>query len=177
MTVILRSRPSPVGNGAPPSTVSSLIVLGGFLLASLAVAAIGGLATATSVDGWYQTLNRPGFTPPDWLFAPVWTALYVMMAVAAWRVWQSRGDARRHRALILYAAQLAFNLAWPIVFFGLMMITGALVTIIVLLGLVAATTIAFWQIDRVAGMLFVPYLVWVGFAAILNAGIWGLNVG
>lgn len=177
MNVALRSRPQRLGGSAPPSPGLSLIVLGGFLLASFVVAGIGGIATSNSVDGWYQTLIKPAFTPPDWLFAPVWTALYVMMAVAAWRVWRARGFLRNHRAMILYAAQLVLNLAWPIVFFGMMMITGALITIVLLLFVVGATTIVFWQIDRFAGVLFVPYLMWVGFAFALNAGTWALNAG
>jgi tryptophan-rich sensory protein len=156
---------------------TSLAVLAGLLLASFAVAAIGGVATASSVDGWYRTLTLPAFTPPDWVFAPAWTALYVMMAVAAWRVWQARGFARNRRAMILYFSQLALNAAWPVLFFGLMMITGALVAIVALLFVVGATTLVFWQIDRPAGFLFVPYLMWVGFATALNGAIWYLNAG
>ena len=138
----------------------------------LAVSAVGGAVTATSVGSWYALLAKPAFNPPNWIFAPVWTALYFMMAIAAWRIWR-RGGARW--ALSLFALQLALNLAWSIVFFGLRAPGAALAEILVLLLAILATTVVFWRSDRVAGMLFVPYAAWVAFAAVLNAAIWQLN--
>ena len=138
----------------------------------LAVSAVGGAVTATSVGSWYPLLAKPAFNPPNWIFAPVWTALYFMMAIAAWRVWR-RGGARR--ALSLFALQLALNLAWSIVFFGMHAVGAALLEILVLLLAILATTVVFWRSDRMAGLLFVPYAAWVAFAAILNAAIWQLN--
>ncbi|MBE0612828.1 MAG: tryptophan-rich sensory protein [Burkholderiales bacterium] len=146
-----------------------------FLALCLAVSAIGGAATASSVGTWYQTLAKPSFNPPNWIFAPVWTALYFMMAIAGWRVWRREGLRAARWPLTLFALQLALNLCWSILFFGLRSIGGALVEIFVLLLAIVATTVVFWKRDRVAGMLFIPYVGWVGFAAVLNAALWRLN--
>jgi benzodiazapine receptor len=149
------------------------LVLLGLLALCFAVAGLGGWATATSVDSWYPTLAKPGFTPPDWAFGPVWSALYAMMALAAWLVWRRAGW--RAPALGLFLVQLALNLAWSILFFGLQLIGAALADILLLVALIAATTIAFWRIDGRAGLLLVPYLLWVGYASLLNGAIWLLN--
>jgi len=133
------------------------------------------MATATSVGTWYPTLVKPAFNPPNWMFAPVWTALFFMMAIAAWRVWRRDGLRNARWALMLFALQLALNLSWSIVFFGLRSIGWALVEIVVLLLAILATTLVLWQRDRVAGMLFIPYAAWVAFATVLNAAIWRLN--
>ena len=146
-----------------------------FLVLCLAVAALGGAATASSVGNWYPTLAKPAFNPPNWIFAPVWTALYFMMAVAGWGVWRRDGLRRARWALTLFALQLALNLAWSILFFGMHSIGAALIEIVVLLLAILATALAFWRRDRAAGMLFVPYAAWVAFAAVLNAAIWRLN--
>ena len=146
-----------------------------FLALCLAVSAVGGAVTATSVGSWYPSLAKPPFNPPNWIFAPVWTALYFMMALAGWRVWRREGLRRARWALSLYALQLALNLAWSILFFGLRLIGVALLEIVVLLLAILATTVVFWQRDRAAGLLFIPYAGWVGFAAVLNAALWQLN--
>lgn len=146
-----------------------------FLVICLAVLAAGGAATASSVGTWYQALQKPPFNPPDWLFAPVWTALYVMMAVAGWRVWRAHGLRGARPAVALFGTQLALNLAWSFVFFGYRLIGAALLEIVVLLMAIVATTILFWKHDRLAGMLFVPYAGWVAFATILNFALWQLN--
>lgn len=146
-----------------------------FLALCLAVSAMGAAVTATSVGTWYRTLVKPPFSPPDWIFAPVWTTLYFMMAVAAWRVWRRGGLRQARPALTLFAVQLVLNLTWSIVFFGMRAIGAALVEIAVLLLAILATTVVFWQRDRVAGMLFIPYTAWVTFAAVLNAALWRLN--
>ena len=138
----------------------------------LGVSAVGGAVTASSVGSWYPTLAKPAFNPPNWIFAPVWTVLYFMMAIAAWRIWRRGGGSR---ALSLFALQLALNLAWSIIFFGMHAVGAALLEIAVLLLAILATTVVFWRSDRMAGMLFVPYAAWVAFAAILNAAIWQLN--
>ena len=146
-----------------------------FLALCLAVSAIGGVATASSVGTWYRTLAKPPFNPPDWVFAPVWMALFFMMAIAGWRVWRRDGLRKARLALTLFALQLALNLAWSIVFFGLRSIGAALAEIVVLLLAILATTVVFWQRDRIAGMLFIPYAGWVAFATVLNAALWQLN--
>ena len=159
----------------PRSRRDDLIGLAGFLLACFAVAGAAGAVTADSVATWYSTLNKPAFTPPDGVFAPVWTALYAAMAVAGWRVWRKVGFAGGRTALGLFAVQLLLNGAWSFLFFGAHRIGAALVEIVVLWLVIAATTIAFWRIDRIAGFLFFPYLLWVGYATALNAGIWLAN--
>lgn len=157
--------------GAPPGKRWGL--LAGLLALCCAVAGIGGWVTATSVESWYPTLAKPGFTPPDRVFGPVWSVLYAMMAVAAWLAWRRVGW--RDRALGLFFAQLALNLAWSVLFFGLQLVGAALAEILLLLALIAATTLAFWRIDRRAGLLLVPYLLWVGYASLLNGAIWLIN--
>ena len=144
------------------------------LALAFAVSAIGGWVTAGSVSTWYPTLAKPGFNPPDWIFGPVWTALYALMAVAAWRVWRTLGTVR-NRALVLYGVQLALNLLWSILFFGAHRAGWALIEITLLFAAIIATMIAFWRIDRPAGFCLLPYAAWVGFAALLNAAIWRLN--
>lgn len=157
----------PLGGGLISALVS--------LAAAFAVAALGGLATASSVDTWYATLQKPGFNPPNTVFAPVWTTLYALMAIAAWRVWRAASGATRRRATALYAAQLALNLGWSLIFFGLRQPGLALVEIALLFAAVVLTGLTFWRIDRPAGLLFVPYAAWVAFAALLNFEIWRLN--
>ena len=157
--------------GAPPGKRWGLLV--GLLALCCAVAGIGGWVTATSVESWYPTLAKPGFTPPDRVFGPVWSVLYAMMAVAAWLALRRVGW--RDRALGLFFAQLALNLAWSVLFFGLQLVGAALAEILLLLALIAATTLAFWRIDRRAGLLLFPYLLWVGYASLLNGAIWLMN--
>jgi translocator protein len=144
-----------------------------FLAVCFVVAGIGGAVTRTSVDTWYPTLAKPAFTPPDWVFGPVWTVLYAMMALAAWLVWRRTGW--QGWALTLFFVQLALNLLWSILFFGLRLVGLAMVDIVVLVIVIALTTIAFWRVDRRAGLLFVPYLIWVIYAGALNGAIRHLN--
>jgi benzodiazapine receptor len=150
--------------------IAGLVVAVGLCLA---VGALGGWITAISVKTWYPLLNKPGFTPPDWLFGPVWTVLYVLMGIAAWRVW--RAGARTREALALFALQLALNLAWSVVFFGLHRIGMAVGVIVLLEAAILVTVAAFRRIDRLAAALLVPYALWVGFAAVLNIAVWRLN--
>ena len=151
-----------------------VIALTLFLAASAAVATVSGVVTSHSVSSWYPTLAKPSFNPPNWLFGPVWTALYIAMAVAAWRVWRIHG--RSHvGALGLYAGQMALNFAWSLIFFGLRQVDLALIDIVGLALLLSATTIAFWRRGPTAGLLMAPYLAWVLFAALLNFEIWRLN--
>lgn len=147
----------------------------GFVVLCFAVAAAGGAVTATSVGTWYAGLAKPAFNPPDWVFGPVWTVLYVMMAVAAWRVWRRRAAPGARPALGAWAVQLALNLSWSFVFFGARMPGAALAEIAALLAAIVATLVLFRRIERLAGALLVPYVAWVAFAAVLNAAIWALN--
>lgn len=121
---------------------------------------------------WYAGLAKPSFNPPNSVFAPVWSVLYLLMGIAAWRAWRQRGiDA----ATGLWLAQLVFNAAWSWLFFGRHLLAVALVEIVVLLALIVATTTAFFRCDRAAGWLMVPYVAWVSFATLLNAALWQLN--
>lgn len=126
---------------------------------------------------WYASLAKPAWTPPTWVFGPAWTILYAMMAVAAWRLWRRLGARPREsrRALVLFAVQLALNLSWTPVFFGMQRPDLALVVILFLWVAIAATIVAAWKACKTAAALLVPYLAWVTFATALNAAIWRLN--
>jgi tryptophan-rich sensory protein len=141
------------------------------LAATLAVGFAASLVTVPNIAGWYAGLHKPSFNPPNGVFAPVWTTLYVLMAIAAWRVWRKAGL----RPLGLYALQLVLNGAWSFLFFGAHAVGAAFAEIVLLLALVLATMGSFWGKDRVAGLLFLPYAGWVLFALVLNAAIWRLN--
>jgi translocator protein len=144
----------------------------GWIVLCFAAAGIGGAVTTPNIKNWYVLLAKPSWTSPDWLFGPVWSVLYLSMAVAAWLVWR-KGNALVPMAL--FAVQLTFNLAWSWLFFGLHSPGAAFIDIILLWAAIAATMLAFWRQSPVAGMLFVPYLAWVSFAALLNFAIWRLN--
>ena len=159
----------------PPTRSMSLWSLAGFLVLCLAVSAIGGAITATSVGSWYPTLAKPAFTPPAWVFPPVWTTLYVLMAVAAWRVYRQRAVTPAGHALGAFAAQLALNLAWSFLFFGMQRVGAALAEMTVLLAAILWTLRLFAAIDRPAAFLLVPYALWVAFATVLTAAIWLAN--
>jgi tryptophan-rich sensory protein len=158
-----------------PDHRTRVFALIAFMVLCLIISAFGGAVTATSVNDWYATLDKPSFNPPNWLFAPVWTAIYFMIAFSGWRVWLKTGLANAKGPFGLYAAQLALNLAWSFLFFGAESPALALIDIVILLVVIIANMIAFWRIDRLAGMLLVPYAAWVGFATILNAAVWQLN--
>lgn len=134
----------------------------------------GGLVIGwlTAPDEWYAQLDKPPFNPPGWLFSPVWTLLYVLIAVAGWRVW--RRDAAS-RAMKLWWAQLALNFAWSPIFFAMHRIGLALAVIIALLAVIVAFIVASWRQERTAAWMFVPYAAWVAFATLLNASILALN--
>ena len=148
-------------------------ILLGFLVFTLAVGFAGGQVTAPNIPAWYAGLAKPSFNPPNGVFMPVWTALYVVMALAAWRVWRHTGF--RSRAIGLWLVQLGLNFAWSFIFFGLHAPLAALLELIVLWLAILATMISFGRIDRLAGWLLIPYLCWVSFAGVLNFWIWRLN--
>lgn len=151
----------------------SLIVA---LLVPQAFAAVGAVATASSVTSWYRSLRKPSWNPPDWLFGPVWTVLYAMMGVASWLVWQRRREDRRAGgALTVYGAQLALNALWSVLFFGARRVGWALAELTLLWALIAATIVRFYRIRPLAAALLLPYQLWSTFAAALNAAIWRLN--
>lgn len=146
-----------------------------FVALCLGIGALGASVTATSVSTWYTEIAKPSFNPPNAVFAPVWTTLYVLMAVAAWRVWRRADRDTARGPLTLFGLQLALNLGWSVAFFGLRDI-GFAVGVILALDLAVLTTILlFRRIDGPAALLLVPYLAWIAFATVLTIAIWRLN--
>jgi tryptophan-rich sensory protein len=146
------------------------------LLAWVAVSFLPALtAVFVETGSWYASLEKPAWTPPSWVFAPVWSTLYLLMGIAAWRIWDRFGFAQARAELVLYLVHLAFNAAWTWLFFGQRLIDVAAVEIIVLWMMILALTVLFWRRDRVAGMLLLPYLLWVTYASTLNIGIALMN--
>ncbi len=152
--------------------ILGLVIL---LALCLGAAAAGSAATVPRIEGWYATLAKPSWTPPNWVFGPVWTALYIAMAVAAWLVWRQKGWAGARVPLALFAVQLVLNVAWSWLFFGLKSPGLGLIEIVLLWIAIAGTLAVFWRRSVVAGLLLAPYLAWVTFAAALNYSIWQLN--
>ena len=141
----------------------------------LGVGALGAAVTASSVTTWYPTLAKPSFNPPSWVFGPVWTALYLVMAIAAWRVWRAADRDTARDPLAVFALQLALNLGWSVAFFGLQKIGLAALVIVALDLAVLSTAVLFRRIDATASLLLVPYLAWIAFATALNIALWRLN--
>lgn len=150
----------------------SLLCLTGWIVLCFSAAATGAVFKP---GAWYAALNKPAWNPPAWVFGPVWTTLYVMMAVAAWLVWRQGGFAAQRRPLGWFLTQLALNAAWTPLFFGLHRPDLAFAEILLLAAAIAATIRAFWPVSRAAAWLLAPYLAWAGFAAVLNATLWRLN--
>lgn len=150
----------------------SWLALAGWLLLCFAAAASG----AVFMPGeWYAALAKPAWNPPGWLFGPVWSVLYTMMAVAAWLVWMQGGFAVRRGSLMAFLVQLALNAVWTPLFFGLHRPDAAFAVIILLWLAIAWTIAAFARVHRTAAWLLAPYLAWVSFAAVLNGALWRLN--
>ena len=150
----------------------SLLGLVGWLAISFAAAVIG---SRFMPGEWYAALAKPAWNPPNCLFGPVWTVLYILMGVAAWLVWRRAGFGGASAALSLFIVQLVLNALWSYLFFGQQRLDFALWDIIALLATILVVTLLFWRLDRVAGALMLPYLAWVGFASILNFVLWRLN--
>lgn len=162
-------------NPAALSRPRQIAGLAGWLLLCFGTSAVGALATV-SAGTFYESLVRPPWAPPAWLFGPVWTSLFLCMAIAAWLVWRSPGPpASRTLALWLFVAQLALNAIWSWLFFAWRLGAIALLEVLVLWLLIAATAATFRRVSRPAALLMVPYLLWVAFAATLNAALWRAN--
>lgn len=158
-----------------PSPVRQAVWLTALVATCLAAGAVGAGIGSTSVREWYPGLAKPRWTPPDWVFAPVWTALYLSMAVAAWLAWRRSGWPAARASLGWFGLQLALNVGWSALFFGMRRPGIAFAEIIVLWLAVAATAIAFWGRSTAATVLLTPYLAWISFAAVLNLFIWRMN--
>ena len=145
------------------------------ILVCFAVAAVGARWNVNEIPGWYRTLVRPSFTPPNRVFGPVWSLLYLFMAIAAWRIGQEPPSQVRAAALLLFVVQLGLNLAWSWVFFRNHALGTALTEILVLWVAIGATTITFERIVPWTAWLMAPYWAWVSFASFLNGAFWKLN--
>ena len=158
--------------GSDPLRLKSAVALGGWLVLCFSAATFGAMFTP---GDWYAALKKPAWNPPGWIFGPVWTALYTAMALAAWLVWRRGGFAKQRRPLSLFLVQLTLNAGWTPLFFGWRSPGLAFAEILLLWLAIAMTLVAFLRISRVAAWFLVPYLLWVGFAAVLNFVLWRLN--
>jgi translocator protein len=137
---------------------------------------VGSFWTKETVSTWYPTLAKPSWTPPDWIFGPVWSFLYIIIAVAGWLIYRAEYSHQRTVALMLYGGQLALNFIWSFLFFSLRSPILGLIDIVLLCLLISLTIIKAWPVRPLASLMLIPYLVWVIYATSLNAGIWLLNV-
>lgn len=159
----------------------TIIELAVAITACLLAGGVGSFLSGPDVRQWYQTVRRPDWSPPGWVFGPVWTTLYVLMGISAWLLWQRRHATlpRTRRlaraALIVFVVQLVLNAAWPGIFFGLGQFGWAFAELIALWAMIAATILLAWAVSRPAALLLLPYLAWVTFAGALNYAIWQMN--
>ena len=159
-----------------PSRQRQLLGLVAWILVSFTAAAIGAFASITAAS-FYGHLARPNWAPPSWLFAPVWSVLYVLMGLAAWLVWRSHGFKAARTALVLFISQLAANALWTWLFFAWRLGAAAFAEILILWILIVVTIALFLRLNTLAGVLMIPYLAWVTFACALTFSVWRLNVG
>jgi translocator protein len=145
------------------------------ILAPLIVGFLGSLLTTPAIDGWYKIINKPSFNPPNWIFSPVWTLLFILMGISLFLILKKPKSHYRKKAIIVFSLQLALNLFWSFLFFFLKSPNLAFLEIIILWFFILATILYFWRLSRLAAYLLIPYLSWVSFASILNYYIWRLN--
>ncbi|HOI29043.1 MAG TPA: tryptophan-rich sensory protein [Melioribacteraceae bacterium] len=145
------------------------------LIIPLSVGAVAGMFTSQAVPTWYASLNRPSFSPPNWVFGPVWTSLYILLGISFFLIWKESPSQQRNRAIIVFASQMLLNFAWSFIFFYFNMIGIALLEIILLWVNIAVMISLFYKLKPLAAYLNIPYLLWVSFATILNAGYYFLN--
>jgi len=167
-------------NQTPPFNRFNIIKLIASVIICELVGSLGALFTLPAIPTWYAVLKKPSLSPPNWLFAPVWTALFALMGIALFLVWDSYsrpGDGKKKEKIALYvfALQLLLNMLWSAIFFGVHSISGGFLEIIILWLAILATIIAFYRVSRLAGWLLSPYILWVSFALYLNLAIWSLN--
>lgn len=152
----------------------SVLALFGWIALSQAAGLFGTIFTFDAIPTWYADLNKPSFSPPNWLFGPVWTTLYTLMGIAVYLVWRKRSEASK-RAVKVFLLQLALNAAWTPAFFGLQNPLLGLFVIVPLLITIIWTSKLFWKESRLTGILMLPYIAWVSFASVLNFSLWYLN--
>ena len=141
----------------------------------VSLGSVGGLVTVNEIPPWYATLNKPSFNPPNWLFGPVWTTLYVLMGISVYLIWKQPVSTERNKALQLFILQFILNFCWSFIFFGLHATGWALMEMIALWILILLSILHFAKHSKTAAWLLVPYIAWVSFALLLNAAIWRLN--
>jgi translocator protein len=141
----------------------------------LVIGGLSGFATTGAIDTWYAQLNKPSFNPPNYLFGPVWTILYILMGISLFLVWKSPSGNERNMALTIFVIQMVLNFAWTFLFFYFHRPGLALIEIIILWIAILLMIIAFYRIDKIASLLQIPYILWVSFASVLNGAIWFLN--
>jgi tryptophan-rich sensory protein len=154
---------------------SNIIKLVLSLILPLSVGAVAGMFTSQAVPTWYATLNRPSFNPPNWVFGPVWTTLYILLGISFFLIWEENSSKRRNMAILVFSIQMLLNFSWSFLFFYFNLIGFALIEIILLWISIAAMIYLFYKIKPFAAYLNIPYLLWVSFATILNAGYYFLN--
>ena len=145
------------------------------IIISFTAGAIGSFVTLPAIPTWYAELDKPFFSPPNWVFGPVWTILYLLMAIALWKIWIMPTKQNKKPAYIAFGVQLALNIAWSLVFFGLQLPWAAVLVIVALIAAIVVTIRLFWAQSRLAAYLLMPYLLWVLFATALNTGVAFLN--
>ena len=163
---------------ADPSQWSSRAQALGLLVSvgvCFGAALLGNLATMPQIPDWYAGISKPSWTPPDWVFGPVWSLLYAMMAISAWLIWRKANGKTAKLPLFWFAFQLILNILWSVLFFGLQKPAWSMVEVFFLSLAILMTIRAFWPLSRSAALLLVPYFCWVSFASALNVAIWQLN--
>jgi tryptophan-rich sensory protein len=166
---------SPLTGVNEMTTTARWIGLAVFIAVCLGAGGLGAIATTPEIDGWYRTLAKPNWNPPDSVFGPVWTTLFILMGIAGWLVWKPEGFKAAALPLTLFVVQLALNVTWSWIFFGMHQAGWAFAEIVILWLAIAATAAAFFRSAKAAGWLLMPYLACVSFAAVLNFTIWRLN--
>ena len=154
--------------------MKKILLLAGCILLTLAVGGVSGYFTVAEIAGWYSTLHKPSFNPPNYVFGPVWTCLYLLMGISFYLVLTSHAAPRR-QALVFFWVQLIFNFFWSLIFFNMHRVGLALVDIVLMWLAILGMIITFYKINKVAALMQLPYLAWVSFATCLNAAIWVLN--
>jgi tryptophan-rich sensory protein len=155
--------------------ISDYLLLVLFIAIPLIIGYTASLSTIPAIKGWYQTINKPSFNPPNWIFGPVWTFLYVLMGIGSWMIWLKRKTSHVSVALAIYFVSLVFNFMWSILFFKLQSPQMAIVDISILLGIIILMIVKWRKINPTAAYIQIPYLLWVSFATVLNAAIVHLN--
>jgi len=156
--------------------MKALFSLIAWVIICLAAGFIGSIFTMPSIPTWYTGLNKPPFNPPNWIFGPVWTTLFILMGISAWLIWEKGISNKEVRsAIMIFSVQLVLNMLWSLLFFGLKLPLFAFAELVVLWLLILATILSFYRISRPAAWLLIPYILWVSFASVLNLSIWLIN--